>query len=85
MPKNKKILKNAQYSIPVSEHAPGAEKRMTRRGTLKKAFKYTDQSNTSGRIPLSTVAKTPMGKKMYPGAEGPKVSAKKGLKPRKSL
>lgn len=55
-PRNRRLAKMAKYTVPVGEHTPGAEKRLNRRGQLKRGFKYTDGGNTSGRIPLSTVA-----------------------------
>lgn len=57
--RNRKIRATAKYTVPVSERTEAGAKRLDRKGRLRRGFKYTDGSNTSGRIPLATVAKPP--------------------------
>lgn len=57
------ISRNAKYTVPVSEHAPGADKRLNRRGQVKKKYSVVGGEATSNRIPYSTIAKSPKMKR----------------------
>lgn len=54
--RNRRIARTAKYTVPVGEHAPGGSNRFNRKGQVKKGYKMTGSTNTSGRIPVSTVA-----------------------------